>query len=162
MLASTVKLASTVYETGIRRGAQTLPTLSAPQLQRARSLIKLNARSYFNFEPFINNNNKICQQTSHHPYITYCSSTWSSTYVTKLNRVDRSEKRAVQASFGHQTFPVWTGLYQFRLLSTFSYFSLQIRNLDIFSNQHVSNSSIYVLSEQHIASIVFQLVSCKQ
>ena len=32
-----------------------------------------------------------------YPYITYCNSTWSSTYVTNLNRIYCSQKRAVRA-----------------------------------------------------------------
>ena len=32
-----------------------------------------------------------------YPYITYCNSTWSSTYVTNLNRIYHWQKRAVRA-----------------------------------------------------------------
>ena len=32
-----------------------------------------------------------------HPYVTYCNSTWSSTYVTNLNRIYCLQKRAVRA-----------------------------------------------------------------
>ena len=32
-----------------------------------------------------------------YPYITYCNSTWSSTYVTNLNRIYCLQKRAVRA-----------------------------------------------------------------
>ena len=31
-----------------------------------------------------------------YPYITYCNSTWSSTYVTNLNRIYCLQKRAVR------------------------------------------------------------------
>ena len=33
-----------------------------------------------------------------YPYITYCNSTWSSTYVTNLNRIYCLQKRAVRAT----------------------------------------------------------------
>ena len=32
-----------------------------------------------------------------YPYITYCNSTWSSTYVSNLNRIFYLQKRAVRA-----------------------------------------------------------------
>ena len=39
----------------------------------------------------------IATQAIIYPYITYCNSTWSSTYVTNLNRIYCLQKRAVRA-----------------------------------------------------------------
>jgi len=39
---------------------------------------------------------ELSQPCTNYPYITYCSSTWSSTYVSNLNRMFYLQKRAVR------------------------------------------------------------------
>ena len=64
-----------------------------------------------------------------YPHITYCNSTWSSTYVSNSNIYSLLFTKTGCASF-----------YQFRLQSTFCSFVLQIRKIKDLSTQHVSNS----------------------
>ena len=62
-----------------------------------------------------------------YPYITYCNSTWSSTYVSNLNRIYLLQKRAVRAvtnsEYRAHTAPLFTKL---KILDIF-----QINTLDI-------------------------------
>ena len=44
-----------------------------------------------------NDTETLATQAIIYPYITYCNSTWSSTYVTNLNRIYCLQKRAVRA-----------------------------------------------------------------
>ena len=64
-----------------------------------------------------------------YPYITYCNSTWSSTYVSNLSRI----------------FCLLASHYQFRLSSTFRSPICQAGYLRCLSSQFISNSQIYVL-----------------
>ena len=62
-----------------------------------------------------------------YPYITYCNSTWSSTYVSNLNRIYYLQKRAVRAvtnsDYRAHTAPLFSKL---KILDIF-----QINTLDI-------------------------------
>ena len=62
-----------------------------------------------------------------YPYITYCNSTWSSTYVSNLNRIYYLQKRAVRAvtnsEYRAHTAPLFSKL---KILDIF-----QINTLDI-------------------------------
>ena len=68
-----------------------------------------------------------------YPYITYCNSTWSSTYVSNLHRIHYLQKRAVRAitnsEYRAHTAPLVSKLeildiFQFNTLDTFKFVSL--------------------------------------
>ena len=68
-----------------------------------------------------------------YPYITYCNSTWSSTYVSNLHRIHYLQKRAVRAitnsEYRAHTAPLVSkleilGIFQFNTLDTFKFVSL--------------------------------------
>ena len=88
-----------------------------------------------------------------YPYITYCNSTWSSTYVSNLNRIYYLQKRAVLAvtnsDYRAHTAPLFSKL---KILDIFQINSLDIakfmfhyhNNLlpPLFLNLFVTNSQV--------------------
>ena len=68
-----------------------------------------------------------------YPYITYCNSTWSSTYVTNLNRIYCLQKRAVRAitnsDYRAHSAPLFSKLGIIRILAINQINTFQIANL---------------------------------
>ena len=91
----------------------------------------------------------LSSKTKHTLYysLIYLISPWSSTHIINLSRIYCLQMRAVRA--------ITNSDYE----STFCSCFVEIKNVRHLSNQHVSNSQIYVLlSSQPVASIAFQLV----
>ena len=88
-----------------------------------------------------------------YPYITYCNSTWSSTYITNLNRIYCLQKRAVRAitnsDYRAHSAPLFSKLkildiYQINtfLIAKFMYFYHNLLS-PLFFNLFLTNNQIH-------------------
>ena len=82
----------------------------------------------YRFRFFLSSNTKISlYYTLIHPYLTYCATVWSSTYVTNLNRIFLLQKRAVLAITNSNHFaPSAPSFAQLNILDIFKVNSLYI------------------------------------
>ena len=89
-----------------------------------------------------------------YPYITYCNSTWSSTYVSNLNRIYYLQKRAVRAitnsEYRAHTAPLFSKLeildiFQVNTLDTAKFMFRYHNNLlpPLFCNLFMTNSQVH-------------------
>ena len=89
-----------------------------------------------------------------YPYITYCNSTWSSTYISNLNRIYYLQKRAVQAvtnsDYQAHTAPLFSKLkildiFQINTLDIAKFMFRYHNNLlpPLFLNLFMTNSQVY-------------------
>ena len=89
-----------------------------------------------------------------YPYITYCNCTWSSTYVTNLNRIYCLQKRAVRAitnsDYRAHSAPLFSKLrildiYQINTLQIAKFMYCYHNNLlpPLFLNLFITNSQIH-------------------
>ena len=89
-----------------------------------------------------------------YPYITYCNSTWSSTYVSNLNRIYYQQKRAVRAitnsDYRAHTAPLFSKLeildiFRVNTLDTAKFMFRYHNNLLplLFRNLFMTNSQVH-------------------
>ena len=73
-----------------------------------------------------------------YPYLTYCTTLWSSTYVTNLNRIFLLQKRAVRAMTNSNHLAPSAPLFaQLNILDIFKVNSLYIAKFMFFSHQRL-------------------------